>query len=176
MQETLLQCAPLKPTRLSDMAEGKHPGGRPSSFDAKFVKQAEVMSALGLTDAEMSEVFGVSVRTLHRWKLDSEEFCHALKAGKEIADERVARALYQNATGYDYRETQAVKVKSGQYEERVELVEVEKHKPAETAAGIFWLKNRRRDEWREKIDHEVSGPDGGPVQTVTRIELVGPEE
>ena len=131
------------------------------------------MSALGLTDAEMAEVFDVSVRTLHRWKLDSEEFCHALKAGKEIADERVARALYQNATGYEYRETQAIKVKTGQYEEKVELVEVEKHKPAETTAGIFWLKNRRRDEWRDKIDHELTGADGGPIQSQATVDVTG---
>ena len=156
---------------MTDMA--KHPGGRPSSFDARFIKQAEAMSALGLTDAEMAEVFDVSVRTLHRWKLDSEEFCHALKAGKEIADERVARALYQNATGYEYRETQAIKVKTGQYEEKVELVEVEKHKPAETTAGIFWLKNRRRDEWRDKVDHELTGADGGPIQSQATVDVTG---
>lgn len=143
----------------------KNPGGRPSKFDEMFIKQAEAMSALGLTDAEMAEVFDVSVRTLHRWKLESEGFCHALRAGKDVADERVARALYQNATGYDYRETQAVKVKTGQYEEKVELVEVEKHKPAETTAGIFWLKNRRKDEWRDKIDHEMTGANGGPIQS-----------
>lgn len=150
--------------------------GRPSKFEERFIKQAEAMSALGLTDAEMAEVFDVSVRTLHRWKLESDPFCHALRAGKDVADERVARALYQNATGYDYRETQAVKVKVGQHEEKVELVEVERHKPAETTAGIFWLKNRRKDEWRDKVDHELSGPNGGPMQTETKLDVAGLSE
>ena len=145
--------------------------GRPSKFDERFVKQAEAMSALGLTDAEMAEVFDVSVRTLHRWKIESEPFCHALRIGKEVADERVARALFQNATGYEYTEQQAIKIKKSQYEETVEVVTVEKHRPAETTAGIFWLKNRRKDEWRDKVDHELTGADGGPVQ-VQRIERV----
>jgi hypothetical protein len=27
----------------------------------------------------------------------------------------------------------------------------------DTTACIFWLKNRRKDEWRDKLDHEHSG-------------------
>lgn len=30
-------------------------------------------------------------------------------------------------------------------------------------AAIFWLKNRRGQEWRDKVATELSGPDGGPV-------------
>jgi hypothetical protein len=130
------------------------PGGRPTSFKPEYVQQAEKLSALGLTDAEMADVFGVAVRTLHRWKTDSEEFCHALKSGKSHADERVVRSLYQKATGYDYIEQQAIKIKVAQYEERVEVVDVERHAPAETTAAIFWLKNRKPSEWRDKTEVE----------------------
>jgi hypothetical protein len=132
------------------------PGGRPSSFQSDFIAQAEKLSALGFTDIEMAEFFDVSVRTLHRWKAESDEFCHALKAGKDIADERVARALYQKATGYEVVEQQAIKVKVGQYEEKVEVVDVERHVPADTTAGIFWLKNRRSQEWRDKVQQEIT--------------------
>lgn len=127
---------------------------RPSKFKPEYVKQAEALSRLGLTDIEMAEVFGVSVRTLHRWKVESEEFCHSLKAGKDHADERVARALFMRATGYEYVEQQAIKTKVGQHEEKVEVVEVERHAPADTTAAIFWLKNRRPEQWRDKTQHE----------------------
>jgi hypothetical protein len=31
-------------------------------------------------------------------------------------------------------------------------------------AQIFFLKNRRPDKWRDRQTHEVSGPDGGPIE------------
>lgn len=130
--------------------------GRPSEYKAEYVEQAEKLCALGATDDEMADFFGVHRATLYRWKLDHPEFCDAIKSAKEIADERVERSLYQKATGYDYSEEQAIKVKRAQYEEKVEVVEVRKHAPAETPAAIFWLKNRRKDEWRDKQEMEHS--------------------
>lgn len=35
---------------------------------------------------------------------------------------------------------------------------------------IFWLKNQG---WSDKSEMELSGRNGGPLETVTRIELVG---
>lgn len=151
------------------------PAGRPSSFSEAYIKQAEAMSELGLTDIEMASVFGVSVRTLHRWKVENEQFCHALKAGKEIADERVVRSLYQKATGYEYVEQVAMKVKRSQYEEDIVVEDVERHQPADTTAAIFWLKNRRKDEWRDVKAQEHSGPDGDPIQTSLTVSFVKPD-
>ena len=34
----------------------------------------------------------------------------------------------------------------------------------DTTAQIFWLKNRRPDLWRDRQQHEHSGPDGKPMQ------------
>lgn len=138
-------------------------GGRPSKFDPAFVEQAEKLSALGLTDMEIADFFGVSVRTMHRWKAESEEFCHALKAGKSHSDARTERSLFQKANGYEYVEQQAIKVKTGPHEEKIEIVEVERHAPPDTTAAIFWLKNRKPQEWRDRRETELSGPDGGPV-------------
>ena len=36
--------------------------------------------------------------------------------------------------------------------------------PPDTTAAIFWLKNRRSDEWRDKQEQEISGKDGAPIQ------------
>ena len=137
--------------------------GRPSKYRKEFAVQAEKLCALGATDDELADFFEVSTRTVYRWKLEQEAFCQALKAGKELSDERVARSLYQRATGYTYVEQQAFKVRAGQYEELVQVVDVERHAPADTTAAIFWLKNRRPEEWRDKREHEVTGKDGGPI-------------
>lgn len=137
--------------------------GRPTAYKKEFAKQAAKLCALGATDDEMADFFTVNRSTIYRWKLDYPEFCNAIKSAKHIADERVERSLYQKATGYNYTEEQAVKLKVDQYKEEVEVVEVEKHAPADTTAAIFWLKNRRKAEWRDKQEVEHSGKDGGPI-------------
>lgn len=37
---------------------------------------------------------------------------------------------------------------------------------------IFALKNASPEDWREKVDHELSGPQGGPIKTENRFEIV----
>lgn len=131
-------------------------GGRPTEYDDGKVEQAAKLCALGATDDEMADFFGIHRATLYRWKLEYPEFCDAIKTAKEVADERVERSLYQKATGYDITEEQAVKLKVEQHKEEVEVVEVRKHVPADTTAAIFWMKNRRADRWRDKHDVDVN--------------------
>lgn len=131
--------------------------GRPSEYRDEYVEQAAKLCALGATDDEMADFFGIHRATLYRWKLEYPEFCDAIKSAKAIADERVERSLYQKATGYDFTEEQAIKIKVEQHKEEVEVVEVRKHSPADTTAAIFWMKNRRPAEWRDKQEVEHSG-------------------
>lgn len=140
--------------------------GRPTSYDPDYVKQAEKLCALGATDMELADFFGVDVRTVYRWKAEHADFCQALKVGKDVADERVVRSLYARANGYEHNEVD-IRVVSG------ELVQtpIRKYYPPDTTAAIFWLKNRRKDEWRDKQDVEHTGKDGQPIQTVTQIHL-----
>lgn len=144
--------------------------GRPTDYQEEFAAQAEKLCLLGATDDELADFFGVHRSTIYRWKHVHDDFCDAVKSGKEKADERVERSLYQKATGYNYTEQQAIKVKKGQHEEEVEVVEVEKHAPADTTAAIFWLKNRRKDQWRDKQELDHTSSDGS--MTPARIELV----
>ena len=127
--------------------------GRPPAYKPEFVDQVAKLCALGATDEEIAEFFGVAVRTIYRWKVDHEDFCQAIKVGKDPADDRVERSLYQKATGFYVTEEQAFKVKTGRDTEKVEVVKVERYVPPDTSAEIFWLKNRRN--WRDKSEHEV---------------------
>lgn len=145
-------------------AERHVPMARPSKYKPEFAAQAAKLCALGLTDVEIAEFFDVSVRTLHRWKAEDDQFCHSLKAGKAVADDRVERALFERATGFSWIEQQAIKIKVGPHEEKIEVVDVERQAPPDTTAGIFWLKNRRPEQWREMKAVELTGADGGPVR------------
>lgn len=140
--------------------------GRPSSYKPEFAKQAEKLCALGATDVELADFFDVEVRTIYRWKSEHDTFCQALKVGKDVADERVARSLYARANGYEHDEVD-IRVVSGE----IVQTPIRKHYPPDTTAAIFWLKNRRKEEWRDKIDHELGGPNGGPIP-YERIERV----
>jgi hypothetical protein len=141
--------------RVSGMKDANKPMGRPSGYKKEYAKQAAQLCALGATDDEMAEFFGVHRATLYRWKLDHKDFCDAIKSAKDVADERVERSLYQKATGYEITEQQAIKVKVGG-EEKVEVVDIHKHIPADTTAAIFWLKNRRKEDWRDKTESEIN--------------------
>ena len=130
------------------------PGGRPSKYKPEFVKIAETLSQFGATDAEMADAFDVDVRTLYRWRNEFPEFCHALKVGKEIADERVERSLYQKAIGYEQDEVK-IFMPAGA-DKPVYAPFVAKIAP-DTTAAIFWLKNRKPAEWRDKQELALSG-------------------
>ena len=132
--------------------------GRPSKYDPSYPKQAGKLCDLGATDAEIAAFFEVSVSTISLWKNTYPEFSEALRDGKKNADDRVVRSLYQRAIGFEH---EAVKIFMpagasepvyAPYMERVH---------ADTTAAIFWLKNRRKDEWRDK--HEISGDPDRPL-------------
>lgn len=140
---------------------------RPSKYKAEFAIQAEKLCKLGATDEELADFFEVSTTTIDNWKLAHESFLGAIKKGKTLADAEVADKLFHRATGYDHPDVDIRVV-----DNRIVETPLIKHYPPDTAAAIFWLKNRQKAKWRDKIDHGLEGPNGGPVETVTRVELV----
>lgn len=119
--------------------------GRPSSYKPEYAEQAIKLCRLGATDVELADFFKVDRTTIWRWSNQHEEFCNALKTGKEAADERVAHSLYHRAIGYTF---DSVKI----FNANGVILEApyREHAPPDTTAAIFWLKNRRPDEWRDK--------------------------
>jgi hypothetical protein len=138
--------------------------GRPSKFKPEFIAQAEKLCKLGATDIEMADFFSVDVRTLYRWKSENEQFCQALKAGKEEADDRVERSLFARANGYEHEEVDIRVV-----DHTIVQTPIRKYYPPDTTAAIFWLKNRKPAQWREMKAIEHSGPGGDPIR-IGRVE------
>lgn len=79
----------------------------------------------GLTDADIAKNAGISLPTLYEWKKKYPEISNALKESKEVADRAVENALFNRAIA------------------------------GENAAMFFWLKNRKRNEWRERIENSI---------------------
>ena len=121
------------------------PAGRPTKYKPEYSDQARKICTLGATDEDIAVFFEVDRSTVNRWKISHQEFCDALKAGKSVADDRVERSLYERANGYTHDED-----KIFMHEGQPVVVPTKKHYPPDTTAAIFWLKNRRPDEWRDK--------------------------
>lgn len=76
----------------------------------------------GLTDEQIADKCKINVATLYRWKNKHCEICEALKKNKDIVDYEVENALLDQA------------------------------RKGNITAIIYWLNNRRPDQWRNKQD------------------------
>ena len=138
-------------TKKKDPKDKKKTGRHSDYNEKEHNRMAFKLSLLGLTDKEMADVFGVSEVTLNAWKKRHPPFLKSLKAGKDMADAKVAQSLYKRALGYSHKDTD-IKM----YEGKVIKTEIIKQYPPDTTAGIFWLKNRQPDKWREKSEVEAN--------------------
>lgn len=98
----------------------------------------------GLTDEQIAKNIGINRTTLYDWKKKETNIADALKKGKEIIDFEVENALLKRALGYEYEEET--------YENGILTKKVKKQVPPDTTAQIFWLKNRKKEQWREKVE------------------------
>lgn len=133
--------------------------GRPPKYREEFPELATQFCRLGATNADLAQAFKVSAPCIDRWLAKKPEFRRAVEEGRELADARVANALFLRATGYSHPE-----VHVSSYLGEVTCTPIMKHYPPETGAITLWLLNRRPDLWRAKQSIELSGPDGDPIQ------------
>lgn len=135
---------------------------RPTKYKPEYARIAQKMARLGATDIEVADALGIVKDTFYRWVSDRKEFSDSLKLGKAESDKRVERSLYSRANGYEHDEID-IRVCDGQ----IVQTPIRKHYPPDPTSMIFWLKNRKPEEWRDKQDLEHSGS----VQ-ITKIERV----
>ncbi len=110
----------------------------------------------GLTNEQIAKNIGISPKTLYEWQNKHSDIRNTLKKGKEVVDFEVENALLKRALGYKYMETTKELIKNPktkQYELKI-TKEIEKEVPPDTTAQIYWLKNRKPLEWRDKIQIE----------------------
>ncbi len=142
-------------------------------FEPKHAELAYQLCLLGADNARVAAIFGITAPTFERWRKEFPEFDSALKRGKDEADGVIALSLYGRAKGYSH---QAVKIFCDPKTGAREIVDYVEHYPPDTTACIFWLKNRRPDLWRDRIEH--TGKDGGAIKTeqTLKVDALAPDD
>lgn len=111
--------------------------------------QIEGWARDGLTDEQICHNMGITVATLWAWRKKYPDLSNALKKGKQVIDIQVENALLKRALGYDYTEYMI--------DEKGNKKAIKKQMTPDVTAQIFWLKNRKPAEWRDKRDIGVEG-------------------
>lgn len=130
--------------------------GRPSKYESHVKPKLLLIEAWcrdGLTDADICKNIDVHVGTFCEYKNKYPELREALKRSKEAADILVENMLYKRAMGYEFTEVTEELTDNGM----VETKRVTKQVAPDTTAQIFWLKNRKPKDWRDRQDLNVTG-------------------
>src|SRR5260370_25922656 len=118
-------------------------GGRPTTYKPENAEIARQNCMIGATNEALAERFEVCRRTIDNWIATIPEFSDAVRQGREVADELVVSALFARATGMEQKMTK-VFCHRGQPVTANYTVQL----PPDVRACIFWLRNRRPEQWR----------------------------
>ena len=127
--------------------------GRPSKYHTHVEPKLMLIEAWardGLTEQQICNNLDISQESLIQYKKEYSELSEALKRGREVIDVMVENALLKAAIGYDYHEEEINKATG-------EIVALQRTAHPNTTALIFWLKNRKPKQWRDKHELEHSG-------------------
>ena len=126
--------------------------------------QLEAWARDGLTYEQIANNCGIALSTLKEWRKRFPAISAALKKGKAVVDIMVENALYKRAIGYTFEEVVHERTCVGKDEDdlpiykMVETRRMTKEIQPDVTAQIFWLKNRKPVEWRDKqqIDTNIN--------------------
>lgn len=135
--------------RGGNMSKGGRKGKYHEWITDDSLTKLEAWARDGLTDEQVAKNIGINRTTLYDWKKRFPDIDNALKRGKEVVDIEVENKLLQKAMGFEYEETETwVEEVDGVQKKRIK--KIKKMALPDTTAQIFWLKNRKPAEWRDK--------------------------
>ena len=123
----------------------------------------------GVIEKDIAKNLKISYSRFREYKAQFGELAEALKEGEEQANDVVESALFQRATGMTVKVNKWFKVRKIEYDEKgrkksetedLEMREEEEYFPPDPTSMIFWLKNRRADKWRDRVENALTMEDG----------------
>jgi len=114
----------------------------------------------GLSNDQIAHNIGVAVSTFYVWKLESPELSEAIKKSKEVVDREVENAMHKSALGYFVEEIKETIEKDELGKDRKRVERNKKWIAPNPTSQIFWLKNRKPKEWRDKQERDLNHGEG----------------
>jgi hypothetical protein len=112
------------------------PAGRPSEYKPAFADEIINLMAEGLSLTAAAASLGFHRQRAYEWAEKNPELADAIRLGQAKRTLKLERDLLEAPSG-----------------------------PVVTSR-IFALKNSAPEEWRDKVETEITGKDGGPLQIV----------
>lgn len=106
-------------------------------YKPRYCEIVPEMFKNGSSVTEVSQLLGINRKTFYEWAKTYPDFAEAFEEGKINSEAWWMKLGREAATG---------------------------KRPINPAIWIFNMKNRFK--WRDKVDHEVSGKDGKPIETI----------
>lgn len=108
----------------------------------------------GLSNQQIADNIGIAEKTFYEWINKHSKISESIKKGKEVADFEVENAMYKAAMGYEVEEVKTTfeDTDNGQ---RKRIEKTKKYIAPNVTAQIFWLKNRKSDEWRDRVEQHI---------------------
>ena len=134
----------------------------------------------GLTDKMIAKSkIGIAERTFTDWKKRQPAISAALKEGRAPIDVEIEDSMAKSAKGFMVKEKKPFKVKTVKRkdgmelsEEHIEVVEVERFIEPKVAAQIYWLKNRKPNNWKDKQVQDITDDITKISETLIKIRQV----
>lgn len=123
------------------------------------------LALLGLSLEQIAGAIGVTDDIITKWALNNEDVMGHLTEGRDMADGRVARSLWERATGCKVLEEEHIlDPKTGQVHKLTKVKEF----PPDAGACMQWLKNRQPKLWRDR-QYDPITEDGIKI-TITELQ------
>lgn len=146
------------------LKRGKKKTGPKPIYNESVPDRAFELCLLGLRNKDLATAFGVDVQTIDSWISQKPRFAERVRAGRQEADAKVAKAWYHRAIGYSHEDTVILTNRITEYDDNGKpirsyneplIVPTIKHYPPDGYSAQKWLSIRQRDRWAEiqKTEH-----------------------
>lgn len=161
--------------------EKKKTPGRATKYETNVLPYLEDIKAWlenGNTEESIAKSLRIAYSTFRDYKKEHKELKDVVDEGRRTADIAVQNSLFERCIGGPREVQKAIKLRTVIYKDGKRISETERisyaketvYVPADTKAIIFWLTNRKREDWKEKIAAAMTDADGKEVRVVLDLE------
>jgi hypothetical protein len=127
--------------------------GRKTKYTKETPQKVHEFAKNGNTREQIAHNLGISKQTLCVWLKEKSELSDALIEGESLAVSRIENAMFKRSIGYKVKETKKYISQTDDKGKKITRVEeITKHILPDVTIGMFLLKNKKPEEYKERQD------------------------